>query len=419
MLGETIAGYHLVRKLGAGSRAEVFLGHAGEDEPRIAAIKVFRETVSTESISAEVRALSAADHAHVVQLRDLSSKGDGRPTLVFERLERGSLGQLLASRSSLTAGEAVTILAPVAAAVAALQSSRVAHTAITASRVLFRESGAPVLSGFGHAVNAAASHELEQDGRDLGSLASTVLERVPEAVEVRRWLESLLAYPVDFPTRLSERLFELAEAAPVRFSPEAPGADLVPARSHSAVPVVEPQPEAVPAPWRAWLNALVGRVPERFRKPRYLAVAAGVLTLVVAIVAVPSGGGAADVMPTTAPTPIETGPVTGDDPVAAFAELVRARNECIRDLSILCLDTVAQPDSAAMDDDLALIQSIERGAGGDAVLSPTNVAVVERLGDVVLLNFESAQPTQPTSALLVKGDDGWRIRSYIVASSPD
>jgi hypothetical protein len=411
MLGETVAGYRLVRKLGEGSRAVVFLGHAGGEHARTAAVKVFRAGADPDSISAEISALSAADHAHVVQLRDVSGGGDGRPALIFERLELGSLGTLLASRVSLSAGEAVTILAPLAAAVSALQSSGVAHAAITASRVLFRESGAPVLAGFGHAVVGASASQLEADGRDLAGLASAVLERVPEADPVRLWLSSIAVHRVGFADQLSERLFAMAEATPVRFASSEPAAHLVPARSHSAAPVETELPPTV-QPWRAKVDQFVERVPARLRKPRYAAIAAGALTVLIAFAAVPSGGRAADLEPTAAPTTIESGPVVEDDPVPAFAQLVRARNACIRDLSILCLDTVLQADSAAMDDDIALIRSIERGQGGSAVLEPTNVSVVERLGDAVLLGFQS-RDSAVTSVLLVRSDAGWRIRSYI------
>ena len=408
MPSDLVAGFRLIRKLGSGSRADVFLGHAGAESPRTAAIKVFHSTTTAESIDAEVRALSLANHAHTVALRDLSTGDDGRPALVLERLELGSLGHLLARRSSLSAGEAVTVLAPLAAAVGAIHDSGVTHGVITASRVLFRESGAPVLCGFGHA--SFGGDGVDADNRALALLTHGVLERVEGASSLRGWLGSLAAYPLDFSVQLSERIFDLAEASPVRFEPDPVGAELVPARTTSAlVPVVEPV-ETPSGRWRAYVEPYLSRIPERFRKPRYAAILAGALALVIAL-AVPSGEPAAAPAVPASTTPLAA-PVVDDDPVAAFETLVATRNQCIRDLSVLCLDAVLQQGSAAMADDVAVIHSIEKGDGGEAVLDASDITLTERMGDAALVSY-AATNGEPASALLVKGEAGWRIRSYV------
>jgi hypothetical protein len=403
MIAETVAGYRIVRKLGSGSRADVFLGHAGGAEPRTAALKVYLPSTSLESVDAELRALTAASHAHTVQLRDLSGGADGRPVLVLERLERGSLAQLLARRGQLAAGEAVTILAPLAAAVVAMQASGVTHGAITASRVLFRESGAPVLSGFGHAV---VGEPTDVDRRALAALAAAVLERVPAAAELGGWLATLVGYPESLPAQLSERVFALAAASPVRFAADAVP-EPVPLRTARAEPV-----ELVETPAQRWFEPYLQRIPQRFRKPKWLAIAAGALTLVIAI-SIPSGGSAEELTPTAAPTLAASGPVVEDDPVQALTTLIRVRNDCIRDLSILCLDAVLQADSAAMADDVELIRSIERGDGGRPAIEPVAIELRERMGDAALLNYLDNE--QPASVLVVKTEAGWRIRGYVPA----
>lgn len=403
MIAETVAGYRIVRKLGSGSRADVFLGHAGGTEPRTAALKVFHPATPLESIDAELRAITAANHAHTVQLRDLSGGADGRPVLVLKRLELGSLAQLLTQRGQLAAGEAVTILAPLAAAVVAMQASGVTHGAITAGRVLFRESGAPVLTGFGY---AAVGSTTDVDRRALAALTASVLERVPVAAQVRQWLSTLVSYPESFPEQLSEHVFALAAATPVRFAPDSAPADRVPQRTAVGTPVVEP----VETPAPRWWEPHLARVPERFRKPKWLAIGAGALTLVVAI-AIPTGGSAEELTPTAAPTVAATGAVVEDDPVEAFTTLARVRNDCIRDLSILCLDAVLQSDSAAMANDVELIRSIERGDGGSPVIEPVEIALDERMGDAALLSYLDNE--QPASVLMIKTQAGWRIRSYV------
>ena len=405
MIGETAAGYRIVRKLGSGSRADVYLGHAGGAEPRTAALKLYLPTTPPASIDAELRALAAASHAHTVQLRDLSGGTDGRPVVVLERLELGSLAQLLAQRGQLAAGEAVTILAPLAAAVVAMQASGVTHGAIAASRVLFRESGAPVLAGFGH---ATVGEPTDADRRALAALAATVLERAPGAAEVREWLATLVGYPESFAAQLSERVFALAAASPVRFAADAV-AEPVPPRTTTGTPVVEP---AETPPAARWFDPYLDRIPPRFRTPKWLAIAAGAVTLVVAI-SIPTGGSAEELTPTAAPTVAASGPVVEDDPVEAFEALAEVRNGCIRELSILCLDTVLQADSAAMADDVALIRSIERGDGGQPVIEPVETTLAERMGDAALLSYVDNK--QPASVLMIKTEAGWRIRSYVPA----
>ena len=432
MSEDTIAGYRILRKLGSGSRADVYLGHAAalasSGVHATAALKCFRADAHGESIDAELRALSGIGHPHVVQLRDVSRTGTAAPTLILEQLERGSLGHLLASRSTIGAGEAVTLLAPLAAAVLAVHESGFVHGSISASRVLFRGSGAPVLSGFGSAATASRA-ACEADNTSFVALALAALDRVPTASDLREWLATLSLYPDAVLSEFSERLFELAEATPVRFAADSTEVSAIPGRvvPSGRVEPLEPVDRAEPVETptttlatpltkraRTAVAPYLDRVPPRFRKPKYAAVAAGVVALLVAIAVVPTGGhSTAALTPTLAPTPAAAGADVEDDPIAAFAELVLVRNQCIRDLSMLCLDTVLQDNSAAMDDDVALIKSIERGDGGVAVLTPLNVEIGERMGDAVLLTYQRGPEREPASALLVKGEAGWRIRTYV------
>ncbi|HUG50972.1 MAG TPA: hypothetical protein VLZ78_08240, partial [Terrimesophilobacter sp.] len=67
---DTIGGYRLVRLLGFGARAEVYLGHAGTSAsgaPRMAAVKLYRPDVDRHSIDTELEALSRADSPHLLR----------------------------------------------------------------------------------------------------------------------------------------------------------------------------------------------------------------------------------------------------------------------------------------------------------------------------------------------------------------
>jgi hypothetical protein len=148
-----------------------------------------------------------------------------------------------------------------------------------------------------------------------------------------------------------------------------------------------------------------------------LAIGLAIL-LTIVVFAVPAGRAET---PTPTPTAVTAAPtaalsaVSADDPIAALAALLERRAECVRDLSILCLDDVDQGGSAALDDDVALIRGIEAGqvSGELAVIDASSIVITERLGDVALLEFERLPNSEPASTLLVKGEAGWRIRDYL------
>jgi eukaryotic-like serine/threonine-protein kinase len=473
---ESLGGYRVVRKLGIGARAEVFLGISRSEPRRTVALKHFLPSTAIDSIEREVEVVSRIDHPHVVHLADLATTPNGRPCLILERLEVANLANLLEARTSLAAGEAVTILAPLAAAVSAVHSDGVAHLNIRPSRVLFRGSGAPVLSGFGHAklIRAGASIAalaeeagVASDYRSLGRLARTVCDRVPgqDSAALAQWLDELDAtqHPDSFADVLADRIFELGAAEPVRRFVE-PGESAtresvgsVPARIAIAAPPRAPtqaavvgQRDPVPrAPGHRLLTALIDRMPvgvsdrirrvANIRRPVWLV--AGSVAIVVTIALLSSmpepraaeggaAGGAADGAadgPTsasaqpTAPATFGVGgtaELTTTDPIDAVIQLLTARSQCIRDLSVLCLDAVDQSGSAAMDDDVALIRTIEQGGEvpTTATLSGRDAALVERNGDAALVSLGAGSQPGVQSVLLIRGDSGWRIRDYFVQS---
>ncbi|MDQ1588895.1 MAG: eukaryotic-like serine/threonine-protein kinase, partial [Microbacteriaceae bacterium] len=221
----TLAGYRVVRKLGAGERAVVYLGHSlgSDDAEPSAALKVFGVDVEDSSIAVEVAALSAARSAHVVRLVDVAA-GTGEPRcLVLERLSGGSLSALLRERASVRAGEAVTILASVARGLEDLHRAGFAHGRVTLATVMFTETGRPVLIGLGHAV-AAGEPSNASDYGQLGIIAQALLSRVDregraEAIDaIVEWLA--MAHGGHIPSRrageLEELVFAIAQPVPVR-----------------------------------------------------------------------------------------------------------------------------------------------------------------------------------------------------------
>jgi hypothetical protein len=443
---ESLGGYRLVRKLGEGPRAEVFLAHPLRDDADAvpAAIKITRTGVTHGSVLAEASALSRAAGAHVVELLDAAPAPDGVPALVLQRLPGGSLARLLRDRPRLSRGEAITILAPIVAAVSRLHDAGVAHGAIRADAVLFDSAAAPVLACFGGATlfepelppaRREAQPALIADVRAVAALTRHVLVGVTGGRELAEWIESSVRLGADdWLEQLSARLFALGEPEPVALREEhLPAPVGLPARVLGGTPVV-PAEEPLPA-LPAWLAALVppgvadtvltavARTRASLavvRRPVWIAAAAVAVALLTALVIVPAGGPDAAPAPSSTPAatsaePVDAGPVMGDDPVIALLVLLQTRERCIRDLSVLCLDDVAQAGSAALAADQQLVRALQDGAetGPALTLAEAQATLVERLGDSAILELADAGENAPASVLLMKGEAGWRIRDYL------
>lgn len=416
---DSLGGYRLLRSVGAGSRAEVFLAHplGAEGDPTPVVIKLYGPSVSDDSIVAEIEALSRAEGQHVVRLVDVTSTPDGAPALVLTRHGAGSLTRLLGDRATLDPGEAITVLAPVATALARLHAAGVAHGGIGPGAVLFDTTGSPALACFGRATLFApqlpiAKLEVEQavlsDVLAFGALATTILERAgAESLAHRARTE---AAPGQWLASFADDLFDLAEPLPIGLGPREAAHVGLPSRviaPRAALPREEPSTPPLVSRVMLSLRAV--------RRPVWVVAAASALAVLVALVAVPRDPSQAaprlSATPTAGPSAVDSGPVFGDDPVAAALVLLEAREGCIRDLSLECLEAVDQAGSSAMSADGSIVRSVLEGGEVPALPRGDSALLVQRLGDSALVSLGGE--TQPASLLLVKGEAGWRIRDYL------
>src|SRR5262245_28398338 len=142
-----IGPYRVERLLGVGSFATVWLGHDPTLDARVA-VKVLAENWShdlrvRERFLEEGRLLWRLDHERLIRVHTVGETDDGRPYLVMDWAEDGSLRDRLTA-GSVPAAEALSILRETAAGVAVLHENGIVHRDLTPGNVLFR---APTGSG--------------------------------------------------------------------------------------------------------------------------------------------------------------------------------------------------------------------------------------------------------------------------------
>jgi hypothetical protein len=309
-LGERVAGYRLIRRLGRGSRSQLFLGRAddadGGEGAGAVVVKIFTSPVDHDLVSDQVAALDGG--TGLPALVDLATLPDGRIVIVLERLSGPGLPAVLGSRGRVAPGEAVTILAPVVVALASLHERGFAHTTLSQATVRFQADGRPYLTGLGglrrlpgyagrHGPTApepapdtpSRVDRLRDDYRSLALLMRSVFDHLPQADASTRRAEALLSWfemaatAVPFQPALDDlerRLFDWSPGAAVRLAEDAPTAvATVPARIDATTALLDDRVgddgagRAGPALLERWQNVLESD-PLRVARRRLRSVAA-------------------------------------------------------------------------------------------------------------------------------------------------
>jgi hypothetical protein len=173
-----VPGYVVGRELGRGGSASVWLV-TEELTHRDFAVKCFVARTQSaqlrdgtpqpggpgteDAVRREVRILSALNHQHLVKAQEvvrLGGAADGGLGVIMDYAAGGSLGQLVTSRGSLSVGETVTVLTPLAQVLSYLHGNGFMHSDVSPGNVLFSAHGKPLLADLGVArmVGDAADH---------------------------------------------------------------------------------------------------------------------------------------------------------------------------------------------------------------------------------------------------------------------
>jgi len=182
--GRRLGGYRLVRRLGSGAMADVYLAEQ-ESLARQVALKVLRpETVrqatALQRFAQEARAAAGLVHGHIVQIHEVACI-EGVHFLAEEYVAGPTLKTWLAVRGPLDARQAVTVLGQVGSALARAAEQGVVHRDIKPENLLVTSAGDVKVADFGLARVLAGPEgvDLTQEGMTLG----TPLYMSPEQAE--------------------------------------------------------------------------------------------------------------------------------------------------------------------------------------------------------------------------------------------
>ena len=150
-----IGKYRIEKRVGRGGMAEVWLGHHPTLN-RPVAIKVMLPFLGEapgfeQRFLQEARLVASLRHPNIVQLYDFDIE-DGRPFMVMEYLEGGTLHSYLRHRSiqsPLPLEEAISLFGLIARGLTYAHQQGAVHRDLKPANILLTNSGEPVVSDFG------------------------------------------------------------------------------------------------------------------------------------------------------------------------------------------------------------------------------------------------------------------------------
>ena len=195
--GRRLGGYRLLRRLGSGAMADVYLAEQESLSRRVAVKVLRRETASRPSavqrFTQEAWAAAGLVHGNIVQIHEVDCI-DGHHFLAEEYVAGPTLKTWLAERGPLDARQAASVLGQVGSALERAAAQGVVHRDIKPENLLVTPAGEVKVADFGLARVRSVSDDVDltQEGTALG----TPLYMSPEqgeggAVDARSDLYSL------------------------------------------------------------------------------------------------------------------------------------------------------------------------------------------------------------------------------------
>jgi eukaryotic-like serine/threonine-protein kinase len=164
--------YRIVKPLGAGGMAEVYLAHDNVLEREVA-LKVMSGRYAddeefVERFKREAQSAAVLSHPNIVSIYDRGESEDGTYYIAMEYLCGGTLKDRILKRGALPPRTAAAVALQIAEALRAAHEARVIHRDIKPHNVLVTEAGNVKVGDFGIA-RAASSSTMTRTGSILGT----------------------------------------------------------------------------------------------------------------------------------------------------------------------------------------------------------------------------------------------------------
>ncbi|MBD8526139.1 serine/threonine protein kinase [Pseudomarimonas arenosa] len=165
-----IPGYELIRELGSGGMATVFLATQRSLDRKVA-IKVMRRGLADENVEKrfliEGRTMARLPHPNIVGVYDIV-QNESINYIAMEFLEGGSLSDRM--REGLSLADAIAVVVQIAGALQYAHDNGIIHRDLKPANIMFRDGVTPVLTDFGIArqQNSEATR-LTQTGMMIGT----------------------------------------------------------------------------------------------------------------------------------------------------------------------------------------------------------------------------------------------------------
>ncbi|KXT77464.1 Stk1 family PASTA domain-containing Ser/Thr kinase [Streptococcus sp. DD13] len=173
-IGKIFAGrYRIIRQIGRGGMADVYLAKDLILDGEEVAVKVLRTNYQTDQVAVqrfqrEARAMAELDHPNIVRITDIGEE-DGQQYLAMEYVAGLDLKRYIKENAPLSNNEAVRIMGQILLAMRMAHMQGIVHRDLKPQNVLLTPDGNAKVTDFGIAV-AFAETSLTQTNSMLGSV---------------------------------------------------------------------------------------------------------------------------------------------------------------------------------------------------------------------------------------------------------
>ncbi len=180
-IGQQLGNYRLIRRLGSGGFAEVYLGEHVYLKTQ-AAIKVLPMQLTNDEIehfSNEARTIANLKHPHIISVLDFGiQESTSTPFLVMDYAPNGTLRQHYRKGTKLSLKRLLPYVKQVAEALQYAHDNNIIHRDVKPENILLAQNNTVLLSDFGLAIVVQSTqHQQSQQNMGAGTIAYTAPEQ--------------------------------------------------------------------------------------------------------------------------------------------------------------------------------------------------------------------------------------------------